>query len=408
MTFPSPPKHGERGSTVPLVVGTIFVLILFLFAALAITAIARERVRQQATADMAALSGANSIAKSMETARVIDGTIWARNVTLDAMYFAATLVTIGSAGAGAEAFAVPLRFQQVTIKPVEALERTRAGVERAAVTYAVLNSAAIVKANGANYSGVAIPFPLTPGESMLSQRQKDLKKMISVYGDRIDSAKKDFNKTAIDFEEKKASLHHEGLEENEIKNDPRYKGLLKRVREESGRVGGLTTQRNRRRNELARLARNEPFAVGSDGVVAIVYHPSEDVPFSVALGTVSTGRNVAVAAATMVDGPETETIGDEAIRRLFDGMPAGTSVVGGVDALTDAVNLLGSAARELPQEYGPLGHWLYTALDRLGLVPPPLNEVRPALTNVEDVAGENSVYKVIKEWQTIRTGLNAE
>ena len=70
MTFPSSTKQDERGSTVPLVVGTIFVLILFLSAALAITAIARERVRQQATADMAALSGANAIAKSIETARV--------------------------------------------------------------------------------------------------------------------------------------------------------------------------------------------------------------------------------------------------------------------------------------------------------------------------------------------------
>jgi len=408
MKFPSTPARDERGSTFPLVVGTIFVLILFLFAALAISAIARERVRQQATADMAALSGANVIAKSMETARVIDGTIWARNVTLDAMYLAATIATIGSAGAGAEAFAVPLRYQRATIKPVEALERTRAGVERAAVAYAVLNGSAMVKANGDNYIGAAIPFPLTPGESIISQRQKDLKKMISVYGGRIDRAKRELDETLMDFEKEKASLRREGLDEKGIKNGPGHKRLLKKVREESGRVGGLTTQRNRRRNELARLARNEPFAVGSDGVVAIVYHPSEEVPFSAALGTVSTGRNVAVAAATMVDGPVTETIGDEAIRRLFDGMPTGTSVAGGIDALTDAVNLLGSAARELPREYGALGHRFYTALDKLGLVPPPLNEVRPALTSVEEVAGENSNYKVIEGWQTIGVGLRAE
>lgn len=398
----------ERGSTLPLVLGTILVLLLFLFASLAISAIARERVRQQATADMAALSGANVIAKSMETARVIDGTIWARNVTLDAMYFAATIVAIGSAGAGAEAFAVPLKFQQATIKPVEALERTRGGVERAAVAYAVLNSSAMVKANSAAYTGAAIPFPLTPGESVLGQRRKDLKKMISVYGGRIDRAKREMDETLVDFEQKRASLHQEGLDETEIKNDPEYRRLLKQVRDESGRVGGLTTQRNRRRNELLRLARNEPFEIGSDGVVAIVYHPSEDVPFSAALGGVSTGRNVAVAAATMVDGPVTETIGDEAVRRLFDGMPAGTGVAVGIDALTDAVNLLGSAARDLPREYGPLGRYLYSALDKLGLVPPPLNEVRPALTSVDKVAGENSVYKVIEGWQAIGGGLGSQ
>ncbi len=406
MTFPS--ARDQRGSTLPLVMGTIFVLILFLFAALAISAITRERVRQQANADIAALSGANAIAKAMETARMIDGTIWVRNVALDVMYLAATIVTIGSAGAGAEAFAVPLRFQQATIKPVEALERARAGVERAAVAYAVLNSAAMVKANGDDYTGVAIPFPLTPGDSVLGQRQKDLEKMISVYGDRIDRAKSELDETLVDFEKEKALLRRDGLEEKGIKNDLGHKRLLKKVREESGRVGGLTTQRNRRRNELARLARNEPFAVGSDGVVAIVYHPSEDVPFSAALGTVSTGRNVAVAAATMVDGPVKETIGDEAIRRLFDGMPAGTSVAGGIDALTDAVNLLGLAARDLPRKYGPLGRYLFTALDRLGLVPPPLNEVRPALTSVEEVAGENSAYKVIEGWQMIGAGLHAE
>lgn len=405
---PPTPMRNERGSTFPLVLGMIFVLILFLFTALAISSIASERVRQQATADMAALSGANAIAKSMETARVIDGTIWARNVTLDTMYFAATLVTISSAGAGAEVFAVPLRFQQATLRPVEALERTRVGVKRAAVAYAVLNSSAIVKANGSNYTGVAIPFPLSVDEGTPSQRQKDLKKMILVYGDRIDIAKRDFSKTAIDFEEQKASLRRAGFDAKEMKNDPEHQRLLRGIREQSGRVGGLITQRNRRRKELARQARIKPFGIGSDGVVAIVYHRSEDVPFSAALGTVATGANVAVGAATMVEGPVTETIGEEAIRRLFKGMPAETGIADGINALAVGINLLGSGARELPQEYGLLGQWLHAALDKLGVVPPPLNEVRPTLTSVKEVAGRNSAYKVINGWQAMRAGLGAE
>ncbi len=391
----------DNGSSMPLVLGTILTLLLFLLASLAMASMARERVKQQATADLAAMAGANSIGKSIETARLINGTIWARNVTLDAMYLAATIATLGSAGAGAEAFAIPLRFQQVTIKPVESLERVRAGVERAAVPYAVANSIAVIKANSPRSTGAAVPFPLTPSVgSADSQRQRDLKKMISVYDRRIEQAQHEMEEVLVEYKDDQARSHQSRRDAARVEGHDSSR-LLKLVRERSGRVGGLTTQRNRRRSELAKLAGHQPFGVGGDGVVAIVYHPDEKVPFTAALGGVGTGNNIAVGAATVVDQPPTETIGGEAVAELLGNDSVGGAVADGVKAMTVAVNLFSAQTRSLPDDYGLLGSFLNSALDKLGLVPPSLSEVRPTLTSVENVVGESPVGELLVRWSTL-------
>ncbi len=377
----------ERGSTMPLFAGVISVLLLFLFSALTMAEMAQERARQQANADLAALAGAGALAKSIETARAIDGAVWARNVTLDAMYLAATVITIGSAGAGAEAFAVPLNFQRVTIKPVETLLSVKAGISEAAILYSVANSARLIKANSHKDFGAAVPYPLVSESVAPSQRQKDLFKMVTVYDARIDQAIVEMDGVILAYHERQDALGRAGRSEQEIERDLGVRELLGGVREKAGRIGGLTTQRNRRKRELAKLKNTRSGIAGHDGVVAINFHPDSIIPFSAALGTVGTGDNVAIAAATMVDGPPTATVGTEVLHKVLSGVPVGREIADGMETLIESVNLIGSKTRDLPKTYGPLGAYLRGALLRLGVVPPPLNQVRPALTSVDEVTG---------------------
>ncbi|MCK4268223.1 MAG: hypothetical protein KAX16_05285, partial [Actinomycetia bacterium] len=92
--------HDETGTTLPLFIGVIVLVFILLMTTLATTEMAIERTRQQSSADLAALAGANALSKATETKRVIDFSIWARNATLDALYLAAAIASISSAGAG--------------------------------------------------------------------------------------------------------------------------------------------------------------------------------------------------------------------------------------------------------------------------------------------------------------------
>ena len=96
--------------------------------------------------------------------------------------------TGGSAGAGAEAFAVPLEFQKATIKPIESLEKMRSLTEELGAFYSMANSRDLIRANSASDAGMAVPIPLVAGDNALGQRQSDLEKMIKVYDRRIEQA----------------------------------------------------------------------------------------------------------------------------------------------------------------------------------------------------------------------------
>ncbi len=390
--------HNEAGTTLPLFIGVIVLVFILLMTTLATTEMAIERTRQQSSADLAALAGANALSKATETKRVIDFSIWARNATLDALYLAAAIASISSAGAGSASFKVPLDFQKATIKPVEALERTKAAVVKSATVYSAANGMSVVKANNKKNSGLVVPVPLFTEKSGPSQRQKDLTKMIETYEGRIDQSKGEMNDAVLEYEEKKTQLLRDGMKKPEMKKHRDVKSLRSKVHETSGRVGGLMSQRNRRRRELDRL-KNTDSGSGSlqDKVVAVVYHPSTRIPFTSMLGGIETGDNIAIAAAVVADTPDDMTIGEEAIKNIFSKNRALKVTSGGMGRILDAINLVGHKARSLESDYGVIGGYIGQALDKIGIIPPSITQTRPALISVEKaVADKNGIYKLIR------------
>ncbi|KKK88882.1 hypothetical protein LCGC14_2738680, partial [marine sediment metagenome] len=272
---------------------------------------------------------------------LIDFSLWARNTTLDALYLAAAIATIGSAGTGASAFKVPLEFQKATIKPIEALEKTRAAVCQTVKIHAAANGMSIIKANDQNNSGLVVPIPLTESLLESTQRQKDLEKMIETYGSRIDQAKGEMGDAIIKYETLKEELADDGLDTKEMQKNATVKKLKARVHQTSGRVGGLMSQRNRRRRELRGLDGKNGVVGLQDKVLAAVYHPSTMISFTPMLGGVKTGNNIAIAAGTVADGPPDETIGEEAIKELFSGNKTFSAMGDGLGRVLDAVNWIG-------------------------------------------------------------------
>lgn len=391
-------RHNETGTTLPLFIGMIVLVFILLMTTLATTEMAIERTRQQSSADLAALAGANALCKATDTKRVIDFSIWARNATLDALYLAAAIASISSAGAGSASFKVPLDFQKATIKPVEALERTKAAVVKSAMVYSAANGMSVVKANDKKNSGLVVPVPLFTEKSGPSQRQKDLTKMIATYEGRIDQSKGEMNEAILEYEEKKTQLLQDGLKKPAMKKDRDVRRLRSKVHETSGRVGGLMSQRNRRRRELDRL-KNKDSGSGSlqDKVVAVVYHPSTLIPFTSMLGGIETGDNIAIAAAVVADTPDDMIIGEDAIKNLFSKNKALKVMSGGMGRILDSINLVGHKARRLESDYGVMGGYVGQALDKIGIMPPSITQTRPALISVEKaVADKNGIYKLIR------------
>ena len=391
----------ETGSTLPLFIGIVLFSLVLLMVALSTTEITRERVRQQSSADLGALAGANSLSKANETARLIDFSLWARNTTLDALYLAAAIATIGSAGTGASAFKVPLEFQKATIKPIEALEKTRAAVCQTVKIHAAANGMSIIKANDQNNSGLVVPIPLTESLLESTQRQKDLEKMIETYGSRIDQAKGEMGDAIIKYETLKEELADDGLDTKEMQKNATVKKLKARVHQTSGRVGGLMSQRNRRRRELRGLGGKNRVAGLQDKVLAAVYHPSTRVSFTSMLGGLKTGNNIAIAAGTVADGPTDETIGEEAIEELFSGDPVLSTMGDGLGRVLDAVNWIGQKGRRLENDYGIIGGYVSKALDKIGVIPPSLTQTRPALMSVDKaLRGESKIYDLLRRAET--------
>lgn len=382
----------EAGSTVPLVVGFVMLAVLLTCAALATAEMAGERARQQSNADLGALAGANALSKATDTTRLIDGAIYTRNVSLDVMYLAATAVSIASAGTGAEAFAIPARFQKATAGPVAALEKAKAVIGETAVLYTIANGASIIKANGGD-SGVAIPVPLIAGFQEPSQAQKDLRREVDAYNARIRISTAQMFEVMQAYREKKGELKTEGLSDEEIKNDDEIKRLKSRVSEYTGRVGGQTSQRNRHQKELAALNKKSAvFSGGQTGVVAVAYHRSSAIPFTKPFGGLKTGDNLAVAAAGVEDGPVEATIGEEALANLMSRAHLPAAAADSANWMMESLNIVGGKVRNLKNDYGPIGGYLGEALDALGLTPPPLTETRPTLAPVDSVLADGSKF----------------
>jgi len=399
----------ESGSITPLVVGVVLLVIVMTCAALATSEMAAERARQQNSADLGALAGANALSKATNTTRLIDGAIYARNVTLDVMYLAATVVSIASAGTGAEAFEAPAKFQEATEEPVAALEKSKTVIGETAVVYSIANGATIIKANGGD-SGLALPLPLLTGFRDASQAQKDLEREVAVYNARIKISTGQMFDTMQAYKEKVAELKSAGLSDAEIQNRGEIDKLKHQVRESTGRVGGQTSQRNRHQKKLAALRKNSGvFAGGQTGVVAVVYHRSSAIPFTDPFGGLETGDNLAVAAARVEDGPSEATIGEEALANLFARAHLPDAVANGVDRMMESLNIAGGKLRGLKQDHGPLGAYLSDALDTLDLMPPSLTETRPALASVDSVLKDSSeLYALAGQAIVMARGLEAK
>ncbi len=382
--------RADDGSVLPILLAVVLLAFVLLMVGLASAAMAREKTRRQASAEFTALAGAGSLAKATETVRIIDFSIWSRNMTLDAMYLAATVATIGTAGAGVEAFAVPLRFQRATIRPLESLEKAREVTRELAVVHALANSAAISEANSPGDKGIAVPVPLFVKQVGVSQRAQDLKNMIDSYDARIRQAKDELDETLRQRTELREVLDETRQSSAEIETNEEMVHVQRQVRERSGRVGGLTTQRNRRRKELAGLQASTPLTVGSKGVISVVWHRDKQIDFTALFGGLRTGNSVSFAGAQVLDAPPTVIIGERMIDETLSGHGAGRGVADGLSWLLESINLMGSKGRSLKKDYGVIGAFMQGALDKIGIIPPPINEVRPSLVDPEKVIGNRS------------------
>lgn len=401
--------RNEAGSIAPLVVGFAMLVVFLTCAALATAEMAAERSRQQSSADLGALAGANALSKATDTTRLIDAAIYTRNVSLDVMYLAATAVSIASAGTGAEAFEVPARFQKATAEPVAALEKSKTVIGKTAVVYAIANGAVVIKANGGD-TGLAVPLPLTTGLQGPSQAQKDLKKEVDVYNTRIKISTSQMFEVMQAYKAKKDELRGEGLSDEEIRTHDEVKKLKGQVSRSTGRVGGQTSQRNRHQKALAALdKKSKVFAGGQTGVVAVVYHQSSSIPFTKPFGGLETGNNLALAAARVEDGPDDAVIGEEALSNLLTRAHLPAFAANGATRMMESLNIVGGRIRNLKNDYGLIGGYLGEVLDRLELTPPPLTETRPTLVSVDSVLVDGSeFYATMKQAGVLVKALEAK
>ncbi len=205
-------------------------------------------------------------------------------------------------------------------------------------------------------------------------------------------------------------MRRAGFDEKQIAANEEVKTLKSKTHETSGRVGGLTTQRNRRQKELAALKKGSAvFAGGRDGVVAVVRHGSTPIAFTRPFGGVRTGDNLALAAARVANGPTDAIIGEEALRKLAGRMHVPGAAADSVVWLLESLNIAGGKIRDLERDYGPIGAYLSKAVKTLGLEPPLLTETRPALTSVDSVLTDGSdLYGAIKKASAITGELEAK
>lgn len=393
------PGNKERGSTTILAVGVVLLIFVALFAGLTTSEMATERVRQQTGADLGALAGANALSKATQTTRLIDFSVWARNTTLDALYLAATGIAIVSAGTGAEAFELPINFQKATDGPIFKLESARNVINETAVVYAVANGASVIRANDSHNFGLAVPLALGAAESPMSVKELDLRRRIKVSERRADISRNKMNKVGREYYAKKEELIRQGKSDKEVADDPEVAALKHKLHQFSGSIGGNSNYINVLRKKLGELDKGKGAAfAGRDGVIGLVYHQSSRLPFSHVFGGIETGDNVAIAAAAVVDGPPTATIGEEAIRNLLVGARVPPEAADGLNWMAESINVVGHDMRNLEKRYGPIGGIINKALGGLGLVPPPLTETRPALVSVDKTLSDSSkIYGLAKK-----------
>lgn len=353
------------------------------FLSLVVSSISLERTDQQATADSSALAGANALAKGIQTIKLINFIIWSRNITLEVLYIAAVIATIATLGSAYALFEIPLKFEKATQSAVAALEKAKQITKEITPAYAVGSSVAYIQANGdGNNYGIAIPFPLDFNVNVPSAEERQLKERIINEEHRLNDARALMADAWVTYYDRKNML-----KKDEIVKDQQLKNLRKIAEDKSGSVGGLTSQRNKLSKELDRLEgkRGRFFNAGIDGMVAIVGHSSTVVPFSSFFGGRQTGFNVALSAAKAAEGKADFVIGQEAVKNLSAKVPVLNQVGGTLIWFIDAINITGRNVDNLGDRYGSVGGTVVAALNRLNLVPPDITEVRPALTNIQEV-----------------------
>jgi len=380
--------HEQRAQTLPFVAGVILLIVVLLMVSLSISSLSVEETNQQAAADSAALAGANVLAKSTQTIEIINFIIWLRNIILDVLYAAVTIADIASLGSATGLYELPANFQAATGPAIDGLYSAKEAVKEIAPVYAVGNSIAYIQANNTNgYFGLAMPFPVDLNAVPPTAVERSLKGRIEERNHEIGSARQRMDKVWIEYYKRKNYLKNKGLSADEIRRDEKIIELLHEGRKKSGRVGGLTSSRNKWSRKLSALEakRGKYFKAGQDGLVAIVVHKSTNIPFSSYFGGQKTGFNVAVAAAKAKGGKAGIVVGQEAIKNLFASTPVLSQAGGALAWLLDALNIFGRKTESLGNKYGIVGRYFVKVLKKLNLVPPKITEMRPALTNTKAV-----------------------
>ncbi len=378
----------QEAQTLPFVAGVILLIMALLMTSLAISSLSIESTNQQAAADSAALAGANVLAKSTQTIEIINFIIWLRNFILDVLYTTVTIADIASLGSVSGLYEIPVNFQTATSSAMDGLYEAKEVVKEIAPVYAVGNSIAYIQANNTNgYYGLAVPFPMRLQAPPPTAAERSLKGRIEARSREIGRARMVMDKVWIAYYQRKNYLKKQGLSADEIRRDEKIIELLRAGRKKSGRVGGLTSSRNKWSKELDALEakRGKYFKAGQDGLVAIVVHQSTDIPFSSWLGGQKTGFNIAVSAAKVQSGGAGIVVGQDAIKNLFAGTPVLAQTGGALTWLLDALNIFGRKVDRLGGKYGFIGRYLVKGLKKINLVPPKITETRPVLTNTKKV-----------------------
>ncbi len=367
----------QQASTLPFIAGIILLVVLITLMSLSMSSISEERTDQQAVADISSLAGANVLARATQHIKIIDYVTWLRNMSQEILYLAATTATIRTGGEARELFAIPQKYEMTTQSAIDRLERSKEKIKEIAPIYAMSASISSIRLNDTNeYYGFSIPFKSDFDLLQPTEKEQELYNKIEIKRVDLKSARQEMADAWVDYYELRAEL--------ENKSDIRIIKLRQIAEKKSGRVGGLTSWRNRWTKQLDVLEeeRGKYLNVGENGLVAILFHSSTEVPFTSTFGGIETGNNIAMAASRVIDDSENLPFKDASYSLVSDGGAGDGQIF-----TNEAINIISPKIDSSFDRFGVVGNFIYSVVSSLRIDRPNLLQVKPVLSSIGDVSG---------------------
>lgn len=361
----------QKAQTMPFVAGTIVLTVFITLMSLSISSISQERTDQQAVADSAALAGATVLSRADQALKMIDYIIWLRNAGQEMLYLAATTATIKTRGQASFLFTAPIKFEESTRPSIMKLEEMKTAIKEISPIYAVGAGLRYIQFNNTNdYRGFVLPLPYDYSLINPTEAEKELSAKVAIKKEELKWARQEMADAWVAYYLKKEGSPGGGS------GDPGLAELKDIAEEKSGRVGGLTSWRNRWMKILDELEgnRGKYLNVGKDGVLSIVIHESSEIPYTKIFGGKRTGDNITIAASRVDNGNEKITL--ESVKAKLP-----ESVLTRSNWLDEAVNIVNMRQKEVAKSFGLIGEFIVGTRSRINLKPPDLAGSMPALSN---------------------------